>query len=129
MHAIPVRRLTFEVPEPEQFHPIYMANHAAVSYNFTGLGLYVALLEPFIVKSLRRVLDRVPHRAPTGRLLGLNGSPAKGARTLGPLHRRVHAGRYYDETGNSTRGPPRRVRPTRSRPSGCPRRQQATTKS
>jgi hypothetical protein len=59
MHAIPVRRLTFEVPEPEQFHPIYMANHAAVSYNFTGLGLYVALLEPFIVKSLRRVLDRV----------------------------------------------------------------------
>lgn len=59
MHPIPVRRMTFEVPDPEAFHPVYMANHAAVSYSFTGLGLYVALLEPFIVKSLRRVLDQV----------------------------------------------------------------------
>lgn len=59
MHPIPVRRMTFEIPDPEDFHPVYMANHAAVSYSFTGLGLYVALLEPFIVKSLRRVLDQV----------------------------------------------------------------------
>lgn len=59
MHAIPVRRLTFDVPAAERFHPVYMAGHAAASYSFTGLGLYVALLEPFIVKSLRRVLDRV----------------------------------------------------------------------
>ncbi|MEQ8485846.1 MAG: metal-dependent hydrolase [Pseudomonadales bacterium] len=58
MHAIPVRRMAFEVPG-DDFDPIYMARHAAASYNFTGLGLYVALLEPFIVKSLRRVLDRV----------------------------------------------------------------------
>jgi uncharacterized protein len=36
-----------------------MVRNAAVSYNFTGLGLYVALLEPFIVKSLRRVLDQI----------------------------------------------------------------------
>lgn len=58
-HPIPVRRLTFEIPEPDAFDPVYMANHAAVSYSFTGLGLYVAILEPFIVKSLRRVLDQV----------------------------------------------------------------------
>jgi predicted metal-dependent hydrolase len=59
MHPIPVRRLTFDVPTPEDFDPLYMARNAAVSYNFTGLGLYVALLEPFIVKSLRRVLDQI----------------------------------------------------------------------
>jgi uncharacterized protein len=59
MQPLPVRRLTFDVPAPPQFHPLYMARNAAVSYNFTGLGLYVALLEPFIVKSLRRVLDRI----------------------------------------------------------------------
>jgi predicted metal-dependent hydrolase len=59
MHPITVRRLTFDVPGADDFHPVYMANSAAVSYSFTGLGLYVALLEPFIVKSLRRVLDQV----------------------------------------------------------------------
>jgi len=59
MHPIPVRRLTFEIPGAEDFDPVYMAHNAAVSYNFTGLGLYVALLEPFIVKSMRRVLDRI----------------------------------------------------------------------
>ena len=57
MQPIPVRRLTFEVPE--QFHPLYLMRNAALSYNFTGLGLYVALLEPFIVKSLRKVQDRI----------------------------------------------------------------------
>jgi uncharacterized protein len=59
MQPIPVRRLTLDVPAPQQFHPLYMVRNAAVSYNFTGLGLYVAILEPFIVKSLRRVLDRI----------------------------------------------------------------------
>lgn len=59
MHPITVRRMTFEVPDPEDFEPVYMAGNAAASYSFTGLGLYVALLEPFIVKSLRRVLDQV----------------------------------------------------------------------
>jgi len=63
MQPIPVRRLTFEVPAPQQFHPLYMLRNAAVSYNFTGLGLYVAVLEPFIVKSLRRVLDRITDAA------------------------------------------------------------------
>lgn len=59
MHPIPVRRLTLDVPTPQQFHPLYMVRNAAISYNFTGLGLYVALLEPFIVKSFRRVIDRI----------------------------------------------------------------------
>jgi uncharacterized protein len=59
MEAIPVRRLTFDVPGPQHFHPLYMMRNAAVSYSFTGLGLYVALLEPFIVKSLRRVQDQI----------------------------------------------------------------------
>jgi len=51
MHAIPVRRLTFDVPAAERFHPVYMAGHAAVSCNFTGLGLYVAQLEPCIAST------------------------------------------------------------------------------
>lgn len=51
--------MNLEVPTTEDFEPLYMAGNAAISYNFTGLGLYVALLEPFIVKSLRRVLDQV----------------------------------------------------------------------
>jgi uncharacterized protein len=59
MHPIPVRRLSFDVPGADEFDPVYMARNAAISYNFTGLGLYVALLEPFIVNSLRRVLDQV----------------------------------------------------------------------
>jgi uncharacterized protein len=59
MHPIPVRRLTFDIPTAADFDPVYMARNAAVSYNFTGLGLYVALLEPFIVKSMRRVMDRI----------------------------------------------------------------------
>jgi len=59
MHAIPVRRLTFDIPTADDFDPVYMVRNAAVSYNFTGLGLYVAVLEPFIVKSMRRVMDQI----------------------------------------------------------------------
>jgi len=58
-HPIPVRRMQFDVPQTPDFHPLYMAGNAGSSYGMTGLGLYVALLEPFIVKSVRRVLDRV----------------------------------------------------------------------
>ena len=57
--SIPVRRMPFQVPDPANFHPVYMAGNAGFSYSMTGLGLYVALLEPFIVKSVRRVLDRI----------------------------------------------------------------------
>lgn len=59
MHPIPVRRMRFEVPSAADFHPIYVADNAMLSYHFTGLGLYVALLEPFIVKTTRRVLGQI----------------------------------------------------------------------
>ena len=59
MHPIPVRRMKFEVPDAAVFDPIYIAGDASASYQLTGLGLYVAQLEPFIVKSMRRVLERV----------------------------------------------------------------------
>jgi predicted metal-dependent hydrolase len=50
--------MRFDVPEAG-FHPVYIAGQAGLSYHFTGLGLYVALLEPFIVKSARRVLPMI----------------------------------------------------------------------
>lgn len=59
MHPIPVRTMKFDVPSASEFHPLYLAGSAALSYNHTAFGLYVALLEPFAVKSLRRVLDRI----------------------------------------------------------------------
>ena len=59
MHAIPVRTMKFEVPSAADFHPLYIAGSAALSYNHTAFGLYVALLEPFVVKSFKRVLDKV----------------------------------------------------------------------
>jgi len=51
--------MRFAVPDAADFHPVYVAGDAAASYHFTGLGLYVALLEPFIVKSARRVLPQI----------------------------------------------------------------------
>ena len=59
MHPIPVRRMRFDVPEQAEFHPLYILGNASISYQYTGLGLYVALLEPFIVKSMRRVLGQI----------------------------------------------------------------------
>jgi len=59
MHPIPVRTMKFDVPSAGDFHPLYLAGSAALSYNHTAFGLYAALLEPFAVKSLRRVLDRI----------------------------------------------------------------------
>ena len=59
MHPIPVRIMKFEVPAAADFHPLYIADSAALSYSHTAFGLYVAVLEPFAVKSFRRVLDRI----------------------------------------------------------------------
>ena len=59
MHPIPVRSMKFQVPTQDEFHPLYLAGSAALSYNHTAFGLYVALLEPFAVKSFRRVLDQI----------------------------------------------------------------------
>jgi predicted metal-dependent hydrolase len=59
MHPIPVRSMKFQVPTKDEFHPLYIAGSAALSYNHTAFGLYVALLEPFAVKSFRQVLDHI----------------------------------------------------------------------
>ena len=59
MHPIPVRTMKFDVPAAGDFHPLYVAGSAALSYNHTAFGLYVALLEPFAVKSFRKVLDKI----------------------------------------------------------------------
>ncbi len=59
MHDIPVRRMEFEIPTADDFDPKWMANDIMQSYLSTGISLYVAYLEPFLVKSMRRVLDQI----------------------------------------------------------------------
>lgn len=57
MHPIPVRKMEFDIPTAADFNPKWAANNILMSYMTTGVSLYVAYLEPFLVKSLRRVLD------------------------------------------------------------------------
>ena len=59
MHPIPVRKMEFDIPTAADFNPKWAANNILMSYMTTGVSLYVAYLEPFLVKSLRRVLDQV----------------------------------------------------------------------
>ncbi len=59
LHPIPVRRMEFEIPTAEDLDPKWLANDIRQSYFSTGLSLYVAYLEPFLVKSMRRVLDQI----------------------------------------------------------------------
>jgi uncharacterized protein len=59
MHPIPVRSMKFDVPAAADFDPLYLAGSPALSYNHTAFGLYAALIEPFAVKSFRKVLDRI----------------------------------------------------------------------
>lgn len=59
MHPIPVRKMEFEIPTAADFNPKWAANNILLSYMTTAVSLYVAYLEPFLVKSLRRVLDQV----------------------------------------------------------------------
>ena len=58
MHPIPVRTMKFDVPAGP-FHPLYIAGNAQLSYQHSATGLYVTYLEPFFVKSLRRVIDHI----------------------------------------------------------------------
>jgi len=62
-HPIPIRKMAFEVPVAEDFNPLYIAGNATLSYMHTALGLYVVRLEPFIVKSLRKVLPQIRDEA------------------------------------------------------------------
>ena len=59
MHSIPVRRMQFDIPDAADFDPRWLANDIVQSYFSTGISLYVAYLEPFLVKSMRRVLDQI----------------------------------------------------------------------
>lgn len=59
MHPITVRTMKFDVPSAEEFHPLCVAGNSALSYTHLAMGLYVAQLEPFFVKSLRRVMDQI----------------------------------------------------------------------
>ena len=62
-HPIPVRKMAFEVPVIEDFNPLYIAGNATLSYLHTALGLYVVHLEPFVVKSLRKVMPQIRDEA------------------------------------------------------------------
>jgi hypothetical protein len=59
MHPITVRNMKFEVPGEADFHPLYIAGNSVLSYQHSAFGLYAATAEPFMVKALRRVLDRI----------------------------------------------------------------------
>ena len=59
MHPIPIRSMNFHVPSADKFHPLYIAGNAALSYSHTATGLYVTFGEPFFVKSLRRIMDKI----------------------------------------------------------------------
>ena len=58
-HPIPVRKMAFEAPAVEDFNSLYIAGNATLSYMHTALGLYVVHLEPFIVKSMRKVMPQI----------------------------------------------------------------------
>jgi predicted metal-dependent hydrolase len=62
MHPITVRTMKFDVPGAGEFHPLCIAGSSVLSYTHLAAGLYLAYLEPFFVKSLRRVMEQI--RAP-----------------------------------------------------------------
>jgi len=63
MHPITVRTMKFDVPSAAEFRPLCIAGSSALSYTHLATGLYVAYLEPFFVKSLRRVMDHIRDEA------------------------------------------------------------------
>lgn len=63
MHPITVRTMKFDVPSADEFQPLCVAGNSALSYTHLATGLYVAYLEPFFVKSLRRVKDQIRDEA------------------------------------------------------------------
>src|SRR5215831_20327172 len=63
MHSITVRQMKFDVPGADEFHPLCIAGSSVLSYSHLATGLYVTHLEPFFVKSLRRVMDQIRDEA------------------------------------------------------------------
>jgi predicted metal-dependent hydrolase len=51
---ITVRTLNLELPDPQDFDPLWAMNDPAASYFTLGLSLYLPYLEPYIIKALRR---------------------------------------------------------------------------
>ena len=51
--------MAFDIPTAEDLDPKWLADDIRQSYLTTGVSLYVAYLEPFLVKSVRRVLDQI----------------------------------------------------------------------
>jgi predicted metal-dependent hydrolase len=51
--------MNFEIPSAADLDPKWVSGNSFSSYMATAVSLYVAYLEPFLVKSLRRVLDQV----------------------------------------------------------------------
>lgn len=51
--------MRFQRPEAATFHPLYIGGNSALSYIHSAMGLYAAHLEPFLVKSMRRVIEQV----------------------------------------------------------------------
>jgi len=58
-HPIPVRRLLFESMPAEEFKPDCVAANPVLSYTCWGVSMYVTFLEPFIVKSMHRIMDDI----------------------------------------------------------------------
>src|SRR5262245_40554155 len=63
MHPITVRTMKFDVPTADEVHPLCIVGNSVLSYTHLATSLYVAHLEPFFVKSLRRVMDQIRDEA------------------------------------------------------------------
>jgi predicted metal-dependent hydrolase len=63
MHPITVRAMKFDVPTADEFHPLCIAGSSLLSYTHLAMSLYVAHLEPFFVKSIRRVAALIQDEA------------------------------------------------------------------
>jgi len=59
MNPITVRTMKFDFPDAHEFHPICIAGSSMLSYTHLGLGLLFSYVEPFIVKSIRKVIDQI----------------------------------------------------------------------
>ncbi len=49
----------FERPDAASFQPLFIGGNSALSYTHSALSLYAEQMEPFLVKSVRRVIDRL----------------------------------------------------------------------
>jgi hypothetical protein len=63
MHPITVRQMKFDVPSADEFHPLCIAGSSVLSYTHLATGLCLTYLEPFFVKSLRLVMDKIRDEA------------------------------------------------------------------